>query len=61
MERRLRTKRGRRLFARRQAIVESLFGEIKGPRRAGRFMRRGLGACDSEWKLVCATNNLLKL
>jgi len=24
------------------------------------FGRRGLGACDAEWKLVCATHNLLK-
>jgi hypothetical protein len=61
MERKLATERGRRLFARRQAIAEPVFGEIKGPRRAGRFMRRGLAACDSEWKLICTTNNLLKL
>lgn len=61
MERKLTTERGRRLFVRRQAIAESVFGEIKGPRRSGRFMRRGLGAYDSEWRLICATNNLLKL
>ena len=24
-------------------------------------MRRGTVACDSEWKLLCATHNLLKL
>lgn len=61
MERKLATKRGRRLFAKRKHLAEPIFGEVKGPRRAGRFMRRGLGACDSEWKLICATNNLLKL
>ncbi len=61
MERRLRTKRGRRLFQKRAQIVEPIFGEIKGPRRASRFMRRGISACDAEWKLLCTTNNLLKL
>jgi hypothetical protein len=24
-------------------------------------MRRGLGACEVEWKLLCGTHNLLKL
>jgi hypothetical protein len=24
-------------------------------------MRRGLGACAAEWKLLCGTHNLLKL
>lgn len=61
MERRLRTKRGRRLFQKRAQIVEPIFGEIKGPRRATRFQRRGIIACDAEWKLLCTTNNLLKL
>ena len=24
-------------------------------------MRRGLSACEAEWKLLCGTHNLLKL
>jgi hypothetical protein len=24
-------------------------------------VRRGLGACEAEWKLLCGTHNLLKL
>ena len=24
-------------------------------------MRRGLAACEAEWKLLCGTHNLLKL
>jgi hypothetical protein len=24
-------------------------------------MRRGMGACQAEWKLLCGTHNLLKL
>jgi transposase len=61
MERKLSTKRGRSLFARRAQIAEPIFGHIKGPRRAHRFIRRGLPACDAEWRLLCTTNNLLKL
>jgi transposase len=29
--------------------------------RARRFLRRGLPACNAEWKLLCGTHNLLKL
>jgi hypothetical protein len=28
---------------------------------ARRFLRRGLDACQAEWKLLCGTHNLLKL
>jgi len=38
-----------------------VFGHIKEVRKVRRFTRRGLGAYDVEWKLVCATHNLLKL
>ena len=30
-------------------------------RRADRFLRRGLVACQAEWRLIAATHNLLKL
>jgi hypothetical protein len=42
-------------------MVEPVFGQIKEARGARRFSRRGLRACDAEWKLICATHNLLKL
>ena len=51
----------RTLYAKRAHTVEPVFGHIKDVRRVRRFARRGLGACDVEWKLVCATHNLLKL
>jgi hypothetical protein len=51
----------RTLYAKRAHTVEPVFGHIKDVRRVRRFARRGLGACDIEWKLVCATHNLLKL
>lgn len=61
MERKLLTERGRALYAKRSRTVEPVFGQIKGARGCDRFMRRGKSACDSEWKLCCATHNLLKL
>lgn len=61
MERKLSTKRGRALYKRRGQIVEPVFGQIKTCRGMERFMRRGLEACAQEWKLICATHNLLKL
>jgi len=61
MERMLLTTRGRRLYKKRGQTVEPVFGQIKSARGCDGFMRRGTAACDSEWKLLCATHNLLKL
>jgi hypothetical protein len=61
MRGKLATERGRRLYAKRGHTVEPAFGHIKDVRRVKRFARRGRRACDAEWKLVCATHNLLKL
>lgn len=61
MERKLLTKRGRALYKKRGQIVEPVFGQIKTCRGIYKFMRRGFEACAQEWKLICATHNLLKL
>ena len=61
MERKLLTERGRRLYKIRGKTVEPVFGQIKDIRGFDRFMRRGIEACRSEWSLICATHNLLKL
>jgi len=45
----------------RQHMIEPIFAQTKVTRRADRFQRRGLAACTSEWRLLCATHNLLKL
>jgi hypothetical protein len=42
-------------------MVEPVFADIKQNRRAGRFKRRGRAAVRSEWRLIAATHNLLKL
>jgi hypothetical protein len=52
---------GRALYAKRGELAEPVFAQIKVTRRCDRFLRRGLAACRSEWTLVCATHNLLKL
>jgi transposase len=61
MERKLLTKRGRALYKKRGQTVEAVFGQIKDNRGIRHYMRRGLEACSQEWKLICATHNLLKL
>jgi hypothetical protein len=61
MNKRMGTPRGKEMAVLRRVTVEPTFGQIKDARNARRFMRRGLDACASEWKLICGTHNLLKL
>jgi len=61
MARKLRTKRGKREYAKRKGIVEPVFGQIKEVRGLRRFLLRGLEAVQAEWSLICTTHNLLKL
>jgi transposase len=52
---------GKELYLKRQGTVEPVFGQIKANRGASRFLRRGRSAVRSEWRLLTATHNLLKL
>jgi transposase len=61
MRDKLSTDRGRKLYAQRKITIEPVFGQIKYNRHIDRFMRRGRAAAQSEWRLVTATHNLLKL
>jgi Transposase DDE domain len=61
MEHRLRTKEGAAAYALRSQTVEPVFGIIKATLGFRRFSRRGMDAGQSEWNLVCAVHNLLKL
>jgi transposase len=61
MRRVLATERGGELYSRRLGMVEPVFGQIKANRRIGRLKRRGRAAARSEWRLIAATHNLLKL
>ena len=61
MKWKLDTPEGRAVYARRKAIVEPIFGQIKAARGFRRLSFRGLEAVRAEWKLICACHNLLKL
>jgi transposase len=61
MRRVMATEKGDDLYSRRQCMVEPVFAQIKSNRRMERFKRRGLAAVRSEWRLITATHNLLKL
>jgi transposase/predicted XRE-type DNA-binding protein len=58
---RLDTPRGQRIYKKRAASVEPVFAQVKHNRKIRSVSRRGLAAVDSEWKLIAATHNLLKL
>jgi hypothetical protein len=42
-------------------MIEPVFRHTKFNRRMDRFQRRGRAAARSEWRLITATHNLLKL
>jgi hypothetical protein len=52
---------GKARYALRKSTVEPVFGQIKEARGIRRFRLRGVSKVTSEWKLICATHNLLKL
>ena len=57
----LTTPAGRILYLLRKMTVEPVFGQIKEVRGIRRFRLRGFRPVQCEWKLICATHNLLKL
>ena len=61
MVRKIRSKKGSRIYAQRKAIVEPVNGQIMEARGLRRFLLRGLEKVDGEWHLIAATHNLLKL
>ena len=61
MRRVLATERGGGLYRRRQPMIEPVFAQMKFNRGLDRFSRRGSGAVRTEWRLITATHNLLKL
>ena len=61
MRRVLATDRGGDLYRERQPMIEPVFAQMKFNRGLDRFRRRGRGAVRTEWRLITATHNLLKL
>jgi transposase len=61
MARKLKTQRGRAIYAKRKAIVEPVFGQIKVARGFDRFLLRSHWKVRCEWAMICMGHNLLKL
>jgi transposase len=57
---RLTSEPGKARYAKRKQTVEPVFGQVKEQQAARRFTRRGLGACQAEWKLVCGSQRHLR-
>ncbi len=61
MRQTLATETGRLLYGLRKITIEPVYGQIKYNRGVTRFMRRGRSAVQSEWRLITASHNILKL
>jgi transposase len=61
MARKLKTKQGHAVYARRKAIVEPVFGQMQTVQNAQRLLLRGKQAARAQWRFQCAVHNLLKL
>ncbi len=61
MARKLRKKKGKKIYAGRKTIVEQRFGQAKEGRGLRRFLLRGLEKVSGEWLLWGATHHLNKL
>ena len=61
MRRVLASEHGHAIYKHRKSTVEPVFAQIKFNRKINRFQRRGRAAALSEWRLVAATHNLMKL
>jgi transposase len=61
MARKLRTKKGRSMYAKRKGMIEPIFGHLKQVLGFRQFSMRGLASMRGEWRLMATVHNLLKL
>ena len=61
MARKLRTKVGREMYAKRKGMIEPIFGQLKQVLGFRQFSLRGLASMRGEWRLMATVHNLLKL
>lgn len=61
MARKLTTKKGRAVYARRKAIVEPVFGQMSTLQNGQQLLLRGHDGALGEWLLLAACHNLRKL
>jgi hypothetical protein len=60
MARKLRTKKGREMYAKRKGMIEPIFGQMKQVLGLRQFSMRGLSSMRGEWRLMATVHNLLK-
>jgi transposase len=61
MARKLRTKKGRAMYAKRKGMIEPIFGQLKQVLGFRQLSLRGLASMRGEWRLMATVHNLLKL
>jgi transposase len=61
MARKLRTRKGRAMYAKRKGMIEPIFGQLKQVLGFRQFSMRGLASMRGEWRLMATVHNLLKL
>jgi transposase len=61
MARKTKTKKGRKIYGRRKAIVEPVFGQIDTVQDGRQVLIRGKPAARAHWRFQCTIHNLLKL
>jgi hypothetical protein len=61
MKRRLKTRKGRKLYDLRKQTVEPVFGIVKSVMRFRQFLLRGLAAVKGEWTLVTMAWNIKRM
>jgi hypothetical protein len=61
MAHRLKTQKGKAVYAQRKSTVETVFGIIKHVQGFRQFLLRGLDTVGGEWSLVCIGWNLKRL
>ena len=61
MARKLRTKKGRLMYAKRKGMIEPIFVQWKPMLGFRQFSMRGLASMSGEWRLMATVPNLLEL
>lgn len=61
MKAKIDTPEGRRIYGRRMANVEPVFGNIRAQKRLDRFTLRGRGKVNIQWTLYCLLHNIEKI
>jgi transposase len=61
MQEKLKSPEGRKVYGRRCATVEPVFGIIKEPMKFRQFLLRGIENVKTEWNLVCMAYNMKRM